>query len=100
MTYDEPHKSVVQCGNKTRFLWKINTMVSRSFIHINASYITVSEDSDFLSHKNCSLLFLLYLNIGELHEISKILIVRAHIDKVKSSAFHFRTERSRNQQHF
>ena len=27
-------------------------------------------------------------------------MVRAHIDKVISPAFHFHTERSRNQQHF
>ena len=60
----------------------------------------VSEDLDTLSHKNGSLLFLLCLIIGKLYEISKILIVRAHIDKVKSRTFHFHTERSRNQQHF
>ena len=35
-----PHKSVVQFGNKMRFLWKICTMVSRSFILINGSIIT------------------------------------------------------------
>ena len=40
-------------------------------------FTTVSEDSDILSHKNGSLLFLLCL-----YEISKILMVRAHIDIV------------------
>ena len=99
------HMSVVQFGNKTRFLWKICTMVSRSFIHIKYTFsnlqlgVHVSEDSDTLSHKNGSLLFLLWLIIGKL-QISKILIVRAHTDKVKPLTFHFHTERSRNQQHF
>ena len=62
--------------------------------------LQLSQDSDILSHKNGSLLFLLCLIIGKLYEISKILMVRAHIDKIKSPAFHFHTERSRNQQHF
>ena len=56
-------------------------------------FSTVSEDSDILSHKTGSLLFLLCLIIGKLYEISEILMVRAHIDKVKSPAFHFHTER-------
>ena len=63
-------------------------------------FTTVSEESNILSHKNDSLLFLLCLNIEKLYEISKILMVRAHIDKLKSHAFHFHTERSRNQQSF
>ena len=82
-------------------------MVSQSFIHISGSNILsriynrgVSEDSDTLSHKNGSLLFLLCLIIGKLYEISKILMVRTHIDKVKSLTFRFHTKRSRNQQHF
>ena len=48
----------------------------------------------------CTLLFLLCLIIGQLNEISKILMVGVHNDKVKSHAFHFHTERSRNPQHF
>ena len=63
-------------------------------------FTTVSEDSNILSHKNGSLLFLLSLIIGKLYEISKILLVRAHIDKIKPPAFHFHMERSQNQQHF
>ena len=55
-------------------------------------FTTVSEDSNILSHINGSLLFLLCM-----YEISKILMVRAHI--VKSPAFYFHTERSRNHQH-
>ena len=55
-------------------------------------FSTVPEDSDILSHKNGSLFFLCLI-IGKLYEISKILMVRAHIDKVKSPAFHFHTER-------
>ena len=51
-------------------------------------FTTVSEDLDILSHKQW------------FSEISKILMGRAHIDKVKSPAFHFHTERSRNPQNF
>ena len=54
----------------------------------------------FYRTNNGSQLFILCLIIGKLNEISKILMVRAHIDKVKSPAFHFHTERSRNPQHF
>ena len=52
----------------------------------------VSEDSGTLSHKNGSLLFLLCLIIGKLYELSKIPMVRAHIDKVKSATFFIRRE--------
>ena len=58
-------------------------------------FTTVSEDSDILSHKQCII-------IEKLNEISKILMVRAHIDEVKYPAFHFHfhLERSRNPQDF
>ena len=45
---------------------------------------TVSEDSDILSHKNGSVLFLLCLIIGKLYEISKILMVRADKYKIRN----------------
>ena len=52
-------------------------------------FTTVSEDSDILSHKNGSLLSLLCLIIGKVYDISKILMVRAHIDKVNSKSATF-----------
>ena len=105
LRWTRPHKSVVWFGNKTRVLRKICTMIGWSFIHINGSNIPswiqlVLKIRTFYRTKNGSRLYLLCLIIGKLNEISKILMVRAHIDKVKSPAFHFYMERSRDQQHF
>ena len=43
----------------------------------------------FYRTNNGSLLFLLCLIIGKLNEISKILVVRAHIDKISGLLFSY-----------
>ena len=60
--------------------------IKYSFLNLE---LGVSEDSDTLSDKNGSVLFLLCLIIGKLYKISKILMFRAHIDKSKISDLSF-----------
>ena len=75
-------------------------MVSRSFIHVNGSNITtLSEDSDILSHKQWFSTFLIMSNYRKIKRNLNILMLRAHIDKVKSPAFRFHTAKSQNPPH-
>ena len=83
MTYDElDHTSQYGSIRKLHLVFYGNFAQRKVEVlyTVDLEFTTVSEDSIISSHKkNGSLLFLLCLIIGKLNEISKILMVRAHI---------------------
>ena len=71
-------------------------MVSRRIKYTFLNVQLYLKNRTFYCAHSSSLLFLLCLIIGKLNETSKILMVQAHINKVKSPAFHFHTEKSKS----